>query len=69
MSEQIWAGFSVSVPAGIGTDYGDTWAGRYQAQSSSLFFVNLKPAPDLPAERGAGLGPLRRARLARRGEA
>ena len=43
MSEKLWAGFSVSVPAGIGTDYGDTWAGRYQAQSSSLFFVNLNP--------------------------
>ncbi len=43
MSESLWAGFSVSVPAGIGTDYGDSWAGRYQAQSSSLFFVNLNP--------------------------
>jgi hypothetical protein len=33
----------VFVPAGIGTDYGSEWAGRYYATSSSLVFVNMQP--------------------------
>ena len=44
LSENWRAGFSVNVPTGIGTDYGDTWAGRYIATESSLIFVNFSTA-------------------------
>ncbi len=37
------AGFSLNIPTGIGSDYGDTWAGRYIATESSLIFVNFSP--------------------------
>jgi long-chain fatty acid transport protein len=36
-------GFGVFVPAGIGTDYGNDWAGRYFATESSLVFVSAQP--------------------------
>ena len=41
LSENWRAGFSLNVPTGLGTDYGDTWAGRYIATESSLIFVNF----------------------------
>lgn len=43
LSERWRLGFGVFVPAGIGTDYGSEWAGRYYATSSSLVFVNMQP--------------------------
>ena len=36
-------GFGLFVPAGIGTDYGDDWAGRYFATESSLVFLSAQP--------------------------
>jgi len=37
-------GFSLMVPAGLGTDYGKSWAGRYITQESTLFFLNAAPS-------------------------
>jgi long-chain fatty acid transport protein len=36
-------GFSMTIPMGMGADYGDNWAGRYITQESSLVFVSLTP--------------------------
>jgi long-chain fatty acid transport protein len=36
-------GFGVSVPQGFGTDYGNSWAGRYFAQETTLVFVSAQP--------------------------
>jgi long-chain fatty acid transport protein len=36
--------FGLSVPAGFGTDWGKSWAGRYLSQESKLFFVSLTPS-------------------------
>ncbi len=36
-------GFSLNIPSGIGSDYDDDWAGRYQVQESSLVFVAATP--------------------------
>lgn len=36
IGEEFRVGFSLNVPSGIGSDYGDDWAGRYIAQNSSL---------------------------------
>lgn len=43
VSERVHVGFSVSAPLGIGTDYGNDWSGRYQAVSSTLFFLMFNP--------------------------
>ncbi len=37
--ERLRLGLSLSVPSGIGQDYGKKWAGRYLSESSSLAFV------------------------------
>jgi long-chain fatty acid transport protein len=44
IGERFRVGFSLNVPSGVGTDYGDDWAGRYMAQNSSLVFINFGPA-------------------------
>jgi long-chain fatty acid transport protein len=36
-------GFGLSVPQGFGTDYGNTWAGRYFAEETTLVFVSAQP--------------------------
>lgn len=36
-------GFSLNVPSGIGSDYGEDWPGKYIVQDSSLVFVAATP--------------------------
>jgi long-chain fatty acid transport protein len=38
------AGLSLTIPSGFGSDYGSTWAGRYQTVDFSLVYVALTPA-------------------------
>jgi long-chain fatty acid transport protein len=38
------AGISLTVPSGFGSDYGSTWAGRYNTVDFSLVYVALTPA-------------------------
>jgi long-chain fatty acid transport protein len=42
-SERFSAGLGVFFPAGIGSDYGRDWAGRYYATESSLVFLSIQP--------------------------
>jgi long-chain fatty acid transport protein len=53
-------GFSVTIPMGMGADYGDNWAGRYITQESSLVFVSLTPVVAYKANSwfSIGGGPL-----------
>ena len=41
LGERWRLGLSLSVPSGIGHDYGVSWAGRYLAEESSLAFVAI----------------------------
>jgi long-chain fatty acid transport protein len=43
LSERWRLGFGLFVPAGIGTDYGTSWAGRYYTTESSLVFLSAQP--------------------------
>jgi long-chain fatty acid transport protein len=43
ITERLRGGFGVFFPAGIGSDYGDDWAGRYYAIDSTLVFLSLQP--------------------------
>ena len=43
LGEDLRFGFALNIPTGLGSDYGDTWAGRYTATKSSLVFVNFSP--------------------------
>jgi long-chain fatty acid transport protein len=44
LSEDWRVGFSVNVPSGFGSDYGDDWAGRYYTDSFSLVYVGATPS-------------------------
>jgi long-chain fatty acid transport protein len=38
------AGVSLTVPSGFGSNYGNTWAGRYETVDFSLVYIALSPA-------------------------
>ena len=44
LNDRWHAGVSLSVPTGFGSEYGSTWAGRYQTVDFSLVYVSLSPA-------------------------
>ncbi len=44
LSEDWRFGFSVNVPSGFGSDYGDDWAGRYYTDSFSLVYIGVTPS-------------------------
>ena len=44
VNDRIWAGFGFNAPYGLGSDYGDTWVGRYHATKTELAVFNLNPA-------------------------
>jgi len=41
LHERVRFGFSLNVPSGIGSDYGDSWSGRYIATESSLVYIAM----------------------------
>ena len=38
------AGFGFNAPFGLGTDYGETWVGRYHATETTLTVFNMNPS-------------------------
>lgn len=44
LSDDWRFGFSVNIPSGFGSDYGDDWAGRYYTDSFSLVYVGMTPS-------------------------
>ena len=44
LDDRWHAGVSLSVPTGFGSNYGSTWAGRYETVDFSLVYVSLSPA-------------------------
>jgi long-chain fatty acid transport protein len=44
ISENFRLGMALTIPAGVGSDYGSDWAGRYYTQKSTLFLVSATPA-------------------------
>jgi len=44
LNEDWHVGASLTVPTGFGSDYGNTWAGRYETVDFSLVYIALTPA-------------------------
>ena len=44
LNDDWHVGASLTVPTGFGSDYGPTWAGRYQTVDYSLVYIALTPA-------------------------
>ncbi|MBW3671722.1 MAG: outer membrane protein transport protein, partial [Acidobacteria bacterium] len=44
VSDRLSFGIGFNTPFGLGTDYGETWVGRYQAVNTELLVYNLNPS-------------------------
>ncbi len=44
MGDDLWVGVGVSAPFGLGSDYGDTWFGRYDSTKTKLTTINIQPS-------------------------
>ena len=44
MGDRLRFGFGFNTPFGLGTDYGETWVGRYHAVETSFVLYNLNPS-------------------------
>lgn len=59
LGRKWWAGVGVTVPYGLGTDYGEAWRGRYFATESRVLTLNVNPSVAYRINRvfsvGAGL--------------
>ena len=44
INDRLWAGLGFNAPYGLGSDYGETWAGRYHATKTELAVLNINPA-------------------------
>jgi long-chain fatty acid transport protein len=44
LSDQWWAGVSVTAPFGLGNEYDDGWFGRYDSLKSELKTINVQPS-------------------------
>ena len=44
MGDAVWAGIGFNTPFGLGTNYDESWRGRYQATETTLLVYNLNPS-------------------------
>jgi len=44
LNRRLWLGLGVNSPFGLKTDYDQTWVGRYQAISTTMFTANINPS-------------------------
>jgi len=43
ISDNLWAGIGVSAPFGLGSDYGETWFGRFDSTKTELAVIDIQP--------------------------
>jgi long-chain fatty acid transport protein len=56
INDRVAAGFGFNAPFGLGTDYGETYAGRYFATQTSLTVFNLNPTLAVKARPNLSVG-------------
>jgi len=44
IGQNIWAGIGVTAPFGLGSDYGNTWFGRFDSTKTELKTINIQPS-------------------------
>ena len=44
LGARVWTGVGFNAPYGLGTNYGESWVGRYSATETTLTVFNLNPA-------------------------
>lgn len=43
LSDRIWAGIGITAPFGLGSDYGETWFGRFDSTKTELKVIDIQP--------------------------
>lgn len=56
LNDKWHAGASLTIPSGFGSNYGNTWAGRYQTVDFSLVYIALTPAVSYRVNDSLSLG-------------
>ncbi|HPD82980.1 MAG: outer membrane protein transport protein [Alphaproteobacteria bacterium] len=56
LNNMIWAGIGVSAPFGLGSDYGDTWFGRFDSTQTDLTTINIQPSVAVKANDWLSIG-------------
>ena len=52
----VWAGIGVSAPFGLGSDYGETWFGRFDSTETDLKTINIQPSLAVQATEWLSIG-------------
>ena len=56
LNDRVSVGFGLNAPFGLGSDYGQTWVGRYHATKTELSVLNINPAVAVNVGHGVSLG-------------
>ena len=43
LTDSLWAGIGITAPFGLGSDYGDTWFGRFDSTKTELSIIDIQP--------------------------
>ena len=43
INDRVWAGIGITAPFGLGSDYGDTWFGRFDSTKTELQIIDIQP--------------------------
>lgn len=43
LTDSLWAGVGVTAPFGLGSDYGNTWFGRFDSTKTELAVIDIQP--------------------------
>ncbi len=52
----VWAGIGVTAPFGLGSDYGETWFGRFDSTETDLKTINIQPSLAVQATEWLSIG-------------
>ncbi len=56
LGDRWWAGIGITAPYGLGSDYGDTWFGRFDSTRTKLEIIDIQPTVAFKINDVASLG-------------
>lgn len=56
LNDRFTAGLGINAPFGLGTEYDDTWVGRYHAIKSDMMTININPSVAYKVNNNLSLG-------------
>lgn len=56
LEDKLWAGIGITAPFGLGSDYGETWFGRFDSTETELKTINIQPSVAVKASDWLSIG-------------